>query len=310
MPQNMTITACLIALDWGTSRLRAYLLGAQGQIIEQRAASLGILKIPAGEFDATFEQACAPWFDSHGPLPVLLSGMIGSRQGWVEAAYAKCPAGLDETAANLLRFASARQRQINVVPGLSFESDAGVPDVMRGEETQIFGALEDASAGVFVLPGTHSKWARVEAGKVESFATFMTGELFSLLLEHSILGRTVEGRGHDTSAFRRGCEYGAQSEDGAGLLHAIFSARTLALFERIAPAHRAAYLSGVLIGAEVHGALRWIGAQARDITLIGEAALCDLYLEAAHTLGARARIAASNVTARGLWRIARAAALA
>ena len=195
-PSPLDAAPALIALDWGTTSLRACLLGRAGELLDERRSDQGVLAAAAGAgFDAVFERHAGDWLARHGPLPVVASGMVGSRQGWVEAPYRACPASLGDVAAALLRHASAGGAGIRVVPGLSWRGPGGLPDVMRGEETQIFGALAhggiDGGDAAFVLPGTHSKWVRVESGRIEAFATFMTGELFAVLRKHSILGRLM-----------------------------------------------------------------------------------------------------------------------
>jgi 2-dehydro-3-deoxygalactonokinase len=301
--------AMLIALDWGTTSLRAYLLDGRGTVVDQRAAPLGILNVPSGDFEAAFEQTCADWFSAHGTLNTLACGMIGSRQGWREARYVNCPAALSDLALKLTRFPTMRGAGFAIVPGLTCQNALGVPDVLRGEETQILGALLEDSTNtqIFVLPGTHSKWVLTEAGTVVSFATFMTGELFALLRNHSILGKTMDGDAHDAQAFDQGCDYARdEAEKGAGLLHALFSARTLRLTERIAARSAHAYLSGLLIGAELLEALRYFAAP-RSVLLIGEPLLVARYQQAARRCGVEAAIADSETTVRGLWRIACAA---
>ena len=178
----------LVALDWGTSSLRAALLHDDGNVAEARSLPRGILTVPAGGFPQVFDEAVAPWRDIPGAL-FLLGGMVGSRQGWLEAPYCPCPAGFADIAA---RLAWVEPGRIAIVPGLNC-AQGGVPDVMRGEETQVFGALDllGMTDGLFVLPGTHSKWVRVEGQRIESFSTFMTGEFYALLRQHSILARTL-----------------------------------------------------------------------------------------------------------------------
>src|SRR5215207_8779881 len=178
----------LIALDWGTSSLRAYLLGDEGAVIERRAEPWGILQRPDTDFQTTFHSMTGDWRQRHSGLPVVASGMIGSAQGWVEAPYVRAPAGVADVAGALTPVPGAA---LHIVPGIA--QHAPSPDVMRGEETQLFGALAGrsdlAERASFVFPGTHSKWVRVVGGRVHGFTTFMTGELFAVLRAHSILGR-------------------------------------------------------------------------------------------------------------------------
>ena len=167
----------LIAVDWGTSSLRVARLGHGGTALEERSMPLGILSVPSGGFPAALADACGDWLRNDSAL-VLVSGMAGSRHGWIEAPYCASPTGLAEIAASLAWVQAGR---IAIVPGLSCEPN-GVPDVMRGEETQVFGALQlfGLDSARLVLPGTHSKWVRAESGRIESFATFMTGEVYAL----------------------------------------------------------------------------------------------------------------------------------
>ena len=288
----------LVALDWGTSSLRAALLDSDGRALEERALPRGILSVAPGEFPAVFEAACGDWMRAGSDL-ALISGMAGSRQGWLEAPYCPCPAGFADIAA---RLAWVQPGRVAIVPGLFCEQQ-GVPDVMRGEETQVFGALSllEQGAGLLVLPGTHSKWVRVEASRIESFATFMTGELFALLRRHSILARTLpEADGElDEPAFRRGIEHAMRS---GNLLHSAFSARTLSLFDRLPAAAMPSYLSGLVIGEELRS--QQLQAQPAPVIVIGSQTLTQRYELGLQTLGVAARRVGSEASWRGLWAIA------
>jgi 2-dehydro-3-deoxygalactonokinase len=306
----MTSPAALIGLDWGTTSFRAYRIGADGHVLETRSAPAGILKVAGGDFAAVFEREIGPWLSDRAELPVLASGMITSRQGWVEVPYCPCPAGSAEIAGALRRHETGHGRTIHFVPGLSIVGADGVPDVIRGEETQIIGAIGGAPGRrLLVLPGTHSKWALVEHGRLIWFATFMTGELFAVLKEHSILGRMMAKESDDEDAFRRGLAYARGT--GGGLLRRLFSARTLALFGELPERAAASYLSGLLIGSELREAIDGLerGPLDREITVIGDAELCRRYLAAIAEAGLRGRRAADDTGARGLFLIARAAGL-
>jgi 2-dehydro-3-deoxygalactonokinase len=237
----------IVAVDWGTSSLRVARLGHDGHAVEEREFPRGILTVPAGGFPHVFEQACGDWMQAPGAL-ALICGMAGSRQGWVEAPYAPCPAGFAQIASQLTWI---EPRRIAIVPGLTCDS-GGAPDVMRGEETKAIGALKLLGAGDarIVMPGTHCKWARARGGRIESFATFMTGEFYAVLRQHSILARTLpEDDGSlDEDALLRGVAYAMQA---GNLLHAAFSARTLSLFERLDAKAGPSYLSGLLLGEEL-----------------------------------------------------------
>jgi 2-dehydro-3-deoxygalactonokinase len=288
----------IVAIDWGTSSLRGARLDAQGEVIDERASIQGILSVPPGGFEAVFQAQFGDWLTGSDTL-CLISGMAGSRQGWKEAPYCPCPSSAGDIAAALAWVAPGR---IAIVPGLSCERD-GAPDVMRGEETQIFGALDmlGASDALFVLPGTHSKWAEVQGGRVERFSTSMTGEVYALLRHHSILARTLPSEDGPLlgEAFDAGVERAMRS---ASLLQSAFTTRTLALFERSTAGELASYLSGLVIGEE----LRAQGSLAgRTVHVIGNDALTQRYQRALARVGAQAVAVGAQATWRGLWNIAR-----
>ena len=288
----------LVAIDWGTSSLRGALLDADGRVLDERSAPRGILSVPAGEFGTVFESLVGDWMRGPGHPRCLISGMAGSKQGWVEAPYCACPAGLDEIAGKVIPVDGDR---IALVPGLSVEHD-GVPDVMRGEEVQIFGAiaLTGRRDGLFVLPGTHNKWAHVADGRVTGFRTFMTGEFYALLGTHSILSRTIDPQAPlDEAAFLRGV---AQAGNAEGLLHNAFGARTLSLFGRMEAAELASYLSGLLIGEE----LRTQSLHAKgEVVLIGAPALTQRYELALRASGVTSRTLGAEATWAGLHALSR-----
>jgi 2-dehydro-3-deoxygalactonokinase len=306
---DMTSPAALIGIDWGTTSFRAYRIGADGRVIDSKSAPAGILKVPQGDFEGVFEREVGPWLGDQPDLPIIASGMITGRQGWVEVPYCPCPpAGREEIARALVRHATGRGRTIHFVPGVSIIGQDGVPDVIRGEETQIIGEVGAAPGRrLLVLPGTHSKWALVEDGKIVWFATFMTGEVFGVLKEHSILGRLMAGEAHDAQAFRRGVAY-ARGARG-GLLKRLFSARTLGLFGQLPAEAVASYLSGLLIGAEVREALDCLeqAPVGQEVTVIGSSDLTERYMTAIEDAGLRSRRATADAGARGLFLIAAAA---
>jgi 2-dehydro-3-deoxygalactonokinase len=286
----------LIAVDWGTSSLRAARIAADGTVLEQRQSQRGILTVPAAGFPGVLHEACGDWLADPAAL-CLISGMAGSRQGWQEAPYCPCPAGFAELGRALRWIEPGR---IALVPGLSCEAH-GVPDVLRGEEVQVFGALDvlQLREGTLVLPGTHSKWVHVADGKVRSFATFMSGEFYALLRRHSILARTLpaEDGPLDEEAFLRGVR---QAQEAGSLLHAAFSARTLALFERLPAAAQPSYLSGLVIGEE----LRMRDRAARALVLVGSAQLTHRYALALTASGVGSRSLGDEATWRGLRALA------
>lgn len=303
-----TPSPALIAVDWGTSSLRAYLTAADGAILDVVRSADGIMAVTDGAFPETLETTIAPWRQRHGALPVALSGMIGSRQGWHEAPYASLPARLADIAAAAVRVPSDAPAPVVIAPGIAGTDRNGLPDVMRGEETQIFGAMQlmARDGGTFVLPGTHAKWVTVADGAITAFATYMTGELFAALRGHTILGRMMPADSASPCGFTRGVETAASLSGGPGtLLHAIFSARTQGLLGGVPEGDLADYLSGLLIGAEIREAAR----DAQRVILIGEAALTGRYATALDILGRASEQAPADCVVAGLIAVAKAAGL-
>ena len=297
-------TPHLIGLDWGTTSCRAYLIGARGTVLDRQTDGPGILKAD-GHFGPWLDSMIGGWIATHGAAPVILSGMIGSRQGWKEASYATCPAGADDIVKALARIEWAGLN-IALVPGLSTEND-GMPDVMRGEETQVFGALalSGHDEGLFLLPGTHSKWAVVREGRIVSFRTFMTGEVFGALKDHTILARLMTD-GANAEGFARGVREGAALGSAGALLNRVFATRTYGLMDKLPATALSDYLSGLLIGAEVAEAARQTTAA---ITIIASPALAQRYTDALRLLGRSSVLAPADCVAAGHWRIAQAAGL-
>ncbi|MGN6231796.1 MAG: 2-dehydro-3-deoxygalactonokinase [Trinickia sp.] len=316
--QAMTVRPVLIGLDWGTTAMRAYLFDANGQVVDSRASSDGIMRLPqAGGFDAAFEAACGDWLALAPDLPVIAAGMVGSAQGWREAPYVETPADAGALVAGIVRVTTARGVCMHIVPGVIERSE--LPNVMRGEETQIVGALaSDAIAGsartLVGLPGTHAKWAVVQGERIESFHTFMTGELYAALRDHTILGRTMtEPAAPDTQAFLRGVTV-AKHAHRAGLLATIFSTRTLGLTGSLPADQQADYLSGLLIGHELAGLAALLEARGAQLAteaprLIGSAALCERYRLALAEFGCVRANVVEAAAENGLWRIATQAGL-
>lgn len=321
--------AQLIALDWGTTSLRAYKLAAGGQVLEQRSLSSGIMQLPcvprmiAGQmcadgFELAFDEACGDWLDAQPQLAVIACGMVGSAQGWSEAAYRDTPANVANLGTSLQTVRSLRGVDVHIVPGVIQRSR--LPNVMRGEETQVLGVLQNLPAGVgdnllIGLPGSHSKWVEVADGCIIHFDTFMTGELFAVLSEHSILGRTQQrGAAFDSAAFDRGVQVALSTDGDSGPLSTVFSARSLGLTGELGPAEQTDYLSGLLIGHELVALAsvqrrRRSSAHLPSIILIGNSQLCARYRRALDACGFAQVSLAEQATERGLWHLAEAAGL-
>ena len=216
----------MIAVDWGTSNFRAFRLDAEGAVLARRSSPQGILRVVNGNFEEFLRAEIGPWL-AEGEKKVLLCGMIGSRQGWVEAQYLPCPVGISDLANAVVQvpFSGA---EVWLVPGVIGADAAGVPELMRGEETAAMGMLDAyVGAGLVCFPGTHSKWIQLSERKIKSFTTCMTGEIYSAVRKCTILGRMMTSNAAvDKSAFHDGV---ARSADPGGLLHHLFGVRTLAL---------------------------------------------------------------------------------
>ncbi len=297
MTDQEAVVPAAIAVDWGTSNFRAYKLDRAGHVIDRRQAPLGILNVPDGDFGAVFDQQLGGWLAERPGIPVLMSGMIGSRQGWLETPYADCPASVADLASRLT--ALPGRKNAVIVPGVAWHGPDGGPDVMRGEEVQVFGALAgtESQDRVLCLHGTHSKWVKAADGRLDRFATCMTGELFSALCAHTILGRLMQGTAHDPEAFEMGL---ARSDAAGGLPHHLFGVRTAGLFNDIPAERLGAYLSGILIGHEVKDMLGQFPAR-KPVLLIGTPEIAVLYARAIRRAGAGSEILDSErATVRGL----------
>src|SRR3954466_14395033 len=231
------VTPALIALDWGTSSLRAYLMDGSGRGVDMLANAHGIHTRPIPGipgFEQVFAGLCGEWLTRYPQLPVVAGGMVGSAQGWREAPYVPCPADTATLASRAVAVDTALGVRLLIAPGVIFDPPDANPDVMRGEEIQIAGALADhpefGPPACIALPGTHSKWVQVSDGRIARFATYMTGELFAVLSRHSILGRLMpEEDGTDTearsAAFTDGVN-AARNGSAGDLAHQIFATRT------------------------------------------------------------------------------------
>lgn len=311
----------LFALDWGTSSLRAYALGPGGQVLATCRSDHGIMNLPAvpaihspaDAFEAALQALCGPWLKAHPDTPLIACGMVGSAQGWREAPYRPLPARAAELAQSVTVIARPAGQPLHVVPGLLQTGE--LPNVMRGEETQIAGVLQSLADEGYTptrlligLPGTHTKWAWIEHGAVVRFDTFMTGEVFAALSRHTILGRTmVADPPHDEAAFVRGLSVARSSLGALGVLSTVFSVRTLGLTGQLAGCAQPDYLSGLLIGHEVAAMAPSLGDT--PVVLCGEPLLCVRYATALEAHGLPEPGMRSGVTPLGLWRIAQAAGL-
>lgn len=298
-----------VAVDWGTSNLRAWGIDASGGAIAfSRASDQGMGKLTPDAYPGALAALLANAVDPATPLDILICGMAGARQGWLEAPYLDAPADL----AHLQARAVAPELpgtawRAKILPGVCLRTP-GAEDVMRGEETQLLGlaALTPGFSGLVVMPGTHSKWATLSGTRIERFSSAMTGEVFEVLRTHSVLRHSLQGEleGPDRDA---GFDTGlAQGLDAPQRLTAtLFKVRAGALLSGRSAPWCAGFLSGLLIGAEIGGQRDWISAA--EIPLVGSTGLCALYAKAFAVLGAKTRIIdATDATLAGL-KAARAA---
>ncbi len=291
----------MIGVDWGTTSFRAFRINPDGTFRDRRTAARGVQNVKDGRFADTLREEIGPWL-AGGEQHVLLCGMIGSRQGWKEAPYIPCPAGAKEIAASLVNIEFDWAR-VKVVPGVVTADANGVTEVMRGEETQIIGVLSAfAGGGIACLPGTHSKWARVEGGRITGFETHMTGETYAALRGHTILSRMMRDGATDVTAFDEGVR---RSSNAGGLLHHVFGVRALALSGHLSDNGTSSYLSGILIGHEVRAALQH-GANS-VVHVIGAPELTALYARAISACGGFPERHDGEASARGLALIGKGA---
>ena len=294
----------MIAIDWGSSSLRAYRLDAAGVVVEQQRSDRGVLACD-GNFAAALVPLIAAWNDAD----IVLCGMIGSRDGWFEQSYQDCPAGIDELAAAMtpMEVPEFPGRRLWFVPGMADRNSTEVPDVMRGEETQACALLDLMRQGAHVLclPGTHSKWITVRDGRIVSIATAMTGETYAAMRRHTVLGKLMgkDDSRFDAYAFDAGLR---RSADAGGLLHHLFGVRTLGLFGRFSEAALPSYLSGLLIGHEVRASgLFSRTPRPAQVHLIGNDRLIDAYARALVALGVGVQRHSENLAAYGMHRLSR-----
>lgn len=290
----------LLACDWGTTNLRAWTMDAHGVVIAKRKFPLGVSRLLPGEAVSVFTDQVRPVLDAEN-TPAILCGMVGSALGWTTVPYHDCPSTLSDLAKAITKAPGAPD--VRIVPGVRWAGFNDRGDVMRGEETQLFGWLAQHPEYVqgrhlVCHPGTHTKWMVVEDGRLTAFATAMTGELFAILRTHGVLA--TDSSPDDSEAFDEGL---AASGDGAALAARLFTARARVVGGNAAPDTSASFLSGLLIGADVVATPTLLdGSQAGDVVLLGDAQLCALYARALDSRGMRTRAFDGEAAAvAGLW---------
>jgi 2-dehydro-3-deoxygalactonokinase len=292
-----------ILVDWGTSRFRAFVIDGE-RIVDRVSSDEGISALREGQHREVFLKYCRPWLGREPDAAVALVGMVGSKEGWRMAPYARCPAGPEEIARAMIEVEIGDGRKGHIVPGLSCEPQAGAVDVMRGEETLAFGAEVDD--GLICLVGTHPKWVEMRGGRIARFATYLTGEMYALLRQHSMVGRPAT-EPEEPSGFDLGLA-AAERNSGltggrVGLLHLLFAARAATVTGKLPPAALAPYISGLLTGDEINGAFAQFD-KPDSVTVLAEGSRADLFARALARHGVRAeRKDPVDALVRGLGRI-------
>ncbi len=259
------MVSSLIAVDWGSTNLRVKLV-VEGELLESRECGQGIKNVGEAAFEDILYSLCGDWKTQRPELPVVMSGMIGSREGWVEVPYCRTAIGIEALVGELVPVQTQALGELLLVPGLRHDFTDGTTDVMRGEETEVLGLLAGVRDEQVTVcgPGTHSKWVNCQAGEIVSFRTWFTGEAFEKLTQDSLISGSCEGLGRDIDegAFVRGLEHSGRT---GGLLHHLFLGRTDMLTKRVSAEHLPSLISGVLIGHEIREARKFAIGQVHLI---------------------------------------------
>lgn len=264
-----------LIVDWGTTNFRAFAIDEENNVQAQIELSMGLKQVSDGEFAKCLEQALEPWISGYQELPIYMAGMVGSSNGWVDVPYVSTPASVSKLANKTYRFTLPWGATAYIVPGISHKTDDDEFDVMRGEEVQIFGLINKVNTGSFsaVLPGTHSKHVIVQNDELVLFDSYMTGELFSVIRDHTIIGRDIPQQRQSHSAFVKG----VLSGQNGGATSQIFKARTGKIFTQIEENEVEDFLSGILIGSELKE------LDSESTYLVGNEKLCSRYQLACDT---------------------------
>ncbi|WP_067515692.1 2-dehydro-3-deoxygalactonokinase [Endozoicomonas ascidiicola] len=282
-----TVAACKkapfwIAVDWGTTNFRAFLMHDDSHTpLDVITEPSGLLAISDGTYAAGLDRMISVWTDKFGRLPVLMAGMVGSKNGWQDVGYVSAPCAIEDLASKVVRIPSQDNTVSFIVPGVSAINSFVGHEVMRGEEVQIFGLLmqeQNLKDGLLILPGTHSKQVEIKNFQLTGFRTFMTGEIFSVMSKHSILGKGLSEATESSESFFKGVQY---AKNPGSLSNLLFSARTEMLLGNLKSSEVLSYLSGLLIGSELSG----LSPSQKNIWLIGSPELTEHYRMALEYLG-------------------------
>jgi 2-dehydro-3-deoxygalactonokinase len=294
-----------IVLDWGSSNLRAYALDSHGVVTDERSASTGVFNVEGHAFERLLRSLIGNWLDAHPAAEILAAGMIGSVNGWAEAPYVRAPAGVAQLRAHCIKvpFEHSAHR-LKIVPGVR-SGEGAATDVMRGEETQIFGVLDAAQAGVFCLPGTHNKWVWVEGGRIVDFRTHYTGELYQWLSTTSSVGKVLASdAAFDETAFDEAAQRAAHAPQD--LLNHLFQLRASVVARQRTGAQAASAAQGVIVGNDVAAGLLYLRrkfSSAFEVQIVGSNALCGLYQRVLALHEVKSVHHRADATVRGLAQI-------
>lgn len=286
----------MIAINWGSSNFRAYRLNAEGKVEAEKSSGRGAVSVPPEGFPDALMAEVGDWI-SEGERKILMCGMVGARRGWKEAPYVQVPATFNQVVAGVIRL-ELESLDARIVPGLMGADECGIPEVLRGEETELFGCTNDASGHVnLCLPGTHTKWVRMDGPRIVAFETCMTGDLYKAILEGTILRSYAKPEQIDHDAFLLGVE---RAKQAGALSHHLFGVRTLNLAGRMQESSATSYLSGLLIGHEV----KTMAREQESVHLIGDPELCSLYAKALLQFDVNSSVEPVGAALRGLTKIA------
>lgn len=291
-----------VGVDWGTSSLRAYLIDKNGQIVEQTGGAHGIANCN-GDFEETLMRYVGQWVRDWGIRDIVMSGMITSKHGWVETPYLPIPVSRQTLVDALAHRQTAEGLDLWFAPGLRLDQDSQTVDVIRGEETQVLACMADGpEQQLIVLPGSHSKWILVRGGQIAWFSTFLTGELFAAIAEHTLL-RTTLLQSPSEAQLREGIALGwSDSRLLGGLLHKLFTLRVRGLFAPEGGVSRD-LLTGLVLGTEIKEATAQLGSPLPPVTVIGRTELARHYILALEVAGIEGRLGPENAAAEGLHQL-------
>ncbi len=293
-----------VAVDWGTTNLRAFLVDSNGQILEQKKSDRGMLRLQKSEFEEVLKNLLGSWL--RADLPVYMAGMVGSKGGWQEVAYQTCPVSLPSLAEHLHWLTTSLPCPVAIVPGLQGLGVHGYHDVIRGEETQLLGALDWLQSQnrrdenpLCCMPGTHCKWVQIESSEIRHFSTTFSGEIFARLNDGSSLVKGLPvSDALNKDAFNKGLQV---SQQKGGFLHHLFSVRSRFVCGELTEDEGRDYLSGIVIGTDVQNILEALQPSQTSVLLIGSNNLSERYALALAYHGLKSEfLDAGEASIRGL----------